>query len=79
MTFHLCINAIKINSYELTIDVVVTGAVEAVVAAVVPKLNDGAEETAVVDVAGVALVAGATVGATLVASAVRVGALNEKP
>jgi hypothetical protein len=42
----------------------------------VPKLNDGAAETAVV--AG-AVVAAARVGAALDASAVEVGAPNEKP
>ena len=61
MTLHHSINAIIIDSYEVTIDVVVTVSVEAVVAAVVPKLKDGAEETAVVDVAGVVVMAGATV------------------
>ena len=59
MTLHHSINVIIINSNEFTIDVVVTGIVEAVVAPVVPNLKDGAEETAVVDVAGVVVVAGA--------------------
>lgn len=76
---HHSINAIIINSYEVTIDVVVTDAVEAVVAAVVSKLNDRAGKIAVVDVAGVVVVARTTVGAPLATFAVDVRAPNKKP
>lgn len=75
--FQFEIRSVFLRSYEVTIDEVATGAVAAVDAgAEVPKLNDGAAETAVV--AG-AVVAAVRVGAALDASAVELGAPNKKP